>query len=239
MCLLFPRDPPCADVGLPWLSLVSLQPLSSSVLFLVSRKRKHISLVPSCTSGDFESTLPQVWPWHNAPDRAIHLFVSSQCHPCHKLSNACSSWCASLPTSTRNWHDLFASFAFLLFPHHQRPVRPIAHCSSTARATSRTHVLDGHLFPLVLFTPTRACRCKPVHFSAFALRTSTCLAVVTIRSLVLTPPWSSYITRGKPKHTQVCHQRSCSWRGHDSVTQVILKFTSDVCSCTRQRPHAT
>ena len=88
MCLLFLRDPPCADVGLHWLSLVSLHPLSSWVLFLVSRK--HIPLVPSCTSADFECTLPQVWPWHNAPDRAIQLFVSSQCHPCHKLS---SSWC--------------------------------------------------------------------------------------------------------------------------------------------------
>ena len=76
-----------------------------------------------------------------------------------------------------------------LFSHHQLPVRPIAplffHSSGYC---SGTHVLDGHPFPLVLFTPTRACRCKPVHFSAFALRTSTCLAVVTIRTLVLPGP---------------------------------------------------
>ena len=86
----------------------------------------------SCTSCDDECTPPpHVWPW---PKRKVRPpVVSSHCHPSHKLSNACSSWCLSFPlfhlanelflSASRSGEQSFASSLhpcfLLLFPHLQ------------------------------------------------------------------------------------------------------------------------
>ena len=49
--------------------------------------------------------------------------------------------------------------------------------------------------------------------------------------------WSSFITSGQPKHAQICHYCSNSM-AMIFATHLILEFTSDVSSCTKQRPHA-
>ena len=73
--LIFLRDQPCAKIGFPWLSIVSLHPSRLDGCFPRLTQARLSLWAPSCTScGDECTSPPHAWPWHTAQGQAIHLW---------------------------------------------------------------------------------------------------------------------------------------------------------------------
>ena len=89
VCLTFLRDPPRAHIGLAWLSLVSLRPSCLDGCFYILWRRMYSTSSRLALAQSSGSSHPPL--------------VSFQGHPCHKLSNACSSWCMSFCKLSCTW----------------------------------------------------------------------------------------------------------------------------------------
>ena len=239
VCLVFLRDPP-RTLGFPDCPLlVSAHPVLMSA-FSVSRR--HTSL----------ETLVHIF-WRQ---NTLHLFTSClahspgsshpplfspQCHPSHKPSSSCSSWCIG---SSHFLLHVTCSFVFsnnpaylpcilcflLLFPCLQLLIvlsQLFLYCSGNLvyPRSCLLHVLD---------CVARVDTSVSMRAYAFSFHPHSDLSRSGDRPYTrVDESWSSFITRSQPKHAQICHYCLVSGMAVILVTHFILVFTSDASSCTK------